>query len=203
LNPKTTPKSIFFMGQDYSLGPVEVCAMDTIVNWGTFVYWVFLAVVWLVKIFRGKATVHPLLKKILASNVLMGVLVVVGMVGQGIALYVNYRGSHMVAIDDLSISAYPMESVPSQSLQVVKDQTFENESIPLDGHVYDHCTFINSCLLYDGGPYQIQHSNLRKHTRVCVRIPQLKNYSNLMDAMEMFRADVKHSSKSVMATAPR
>jgi hypothetical protein len=173
------------------------------VNWGTFIYWVFLAVVWGVKIWRGEATVHPMLRKLLASNVLMGMLVLVGVVGQGITVYLNYRASHFVPIDDLSISAYPIEGAPSQPLQVVKEQTFENESVPLDYHVYDHCTFIHSCLLYDGGPYQIQHSNFRDHVKVCVRVPQLKNYSDLMSELKMLRPAVRQADKSVMMTVPK
>jgi hypothetical protein len=174
-----------------------------VVNWGTFAYWVFLALVWGGKIWRGEATMHPLVKKMLASNVLMGALILVGVLGQGGTLYLDYTRNHVTSIDDLTISAYPIEGRPTQPFQLVKDQTFENESVPLDWHVYDHCVFINSCLLYDGGPYQIQHSSFRSHSKVCVRVPELKNYSDLMDGMKMYRSDIKRGTKSVMMTAPK
>jgi len=47
-------------------------------------------------------------------------------------------------------------------MKVVKDQTFENESVPLDGSINDRCVFVNSCRLYDGGPYQLQNTTFKR-----------------------------------------
>ncbi len=166
-----------------------------IVNWATFLYWVFLALVWAARRWKGEATVHPVLKKLLASQTLMGVLILFGVLGQGATMYVNYRQAHPKLLESVTISAYP--SWP-ETLQIIPKQTFENESVPLDGHAYDHCTFINVCLLYDGGAYQLQDATFKEHWKICVKEPQLKNYMNLADALHLLRPNVSLLEKSVI-----
>jgi hypothetical protein len=119
-----------------------------------------------------------------------------GLVGSAGSIYINYTRDHEKILEDVTISAYPEGS--TQTLQVVSGQTFENENIPLDGHVYDHCTFANVCLLYDGGAYQLQHVTFKDKWKVCVKEPALKNYMALVEAMHLTRPGTKQSRKSVL-----
>ena len=45
--------------------------------------------------------------------------------------------------------------------------------------------FINSCLIYYGGPYQLQNVTFKKHWTICVKDPSaLSNYSSLLYALD-------------------
>lgn len=36
-----------------------------------------------------------------------------------------------------------------------KDATFENQTIDLDGHAFEDCTFVNCTIRYRGNPYRL------------------------------------------------
>jgi hypothetical protein len=80
----------------------------------------------------------------------------------------------------LNISAYdPPHAGP---MNVISDQKFEDQDIPLDGFVYKNCSFKNVCFEYDGTSYILQNSTVQGSWKVCVKDSKLKNYLALMDA---------------------
>src|SRR5205823_2005234 len=102
------------------------------------------------------------------------------------------------SIDDVTISAYPVGEGTKQTLEVVTEKTFENVSVPLDGYVYDRCMFVNVCLVYAGGAYQLQHASFKEHWSVCTKEPPLKNLGDLQAALSLFRPNVKRTHKSIV-----
>jgi hypothetical protein len=122
------------------------------------------------------------------------VIISLGLVLSIVTQYLTYTYDHQTLIEDVTISAYQ----EGAQMKVIKDQTFENESVPLDGYIYDHCTFVNACLLYDGGPYQLQSATFKDHWKICVKEQPLKNYAELQRALRLFRRGVKHAEKSVL-----
>ena len=172
--------------------------VSDIVNWGTIGIWLVGFVLWIGRLLRGEVTMHPWLEKLLSSNGLLGVVIFAGLLSTGGMVYQNYRENHLGKLEDVTVTAYPPPGT-SQTMQVISGQTFENESLPLDGHVYDHCTFVNVCLLYDGGAYQLQHVTFKDHWKVCVKEPSLKNYDELEKAMHFIKPGVKSMQKSVLA----
>ena len=169
-----------------------------ITGWIQLAIWIVGTVLFLGRLIvrrcRGEAVIPKWIGTILSSNVLFGGIIVVGLAASIVTQYLSYAYNHQTYLDDVTISAYRDGAV----LKLVKEQTFENESVPLDGYNYDHCTFVNSCLLYDGGPYQLQSATFKDHWKVCVKDEPLKNYAALQTALRMYRTGVKHSSKSVM-----
>jgi hypothetical protein len=178
---------------------MEVCAMDVsdVVNWGTILTWLAAIVLYIGQLIRGETKLPKWLSHFLSSNLIMGFVVGLGFVGSVGSMYINYGRDHEKLLTDVIISAYP-EGPAQQSLQVVSGQTFENENIPLDGHVYDHCTFVNVCLLYDGGPYQLQHATFKDHWKICVKELALKNYLSLALALHLTKPNVKQTQKTVI-----
>jgi hypothetical protein len=114
--------------------------VSDVVNWGTIVSWVVAFVLWMGRLLRGEVSMPVWLDKVFSSNGLIGVVVIAGLLSTGGMMYRNYVMNHERILEDVTISAYPPPGV-QQNLQVVSGQTFENDSIPLDGHIYDHCTF--------------------------------------------------------------
>jgi len=152
---------------------------------------------WLGRLFRGEVTMHPWLQKALSSNVLIGIVVFAGLLSTGGVIYRDYRQMHDHLLEDVNVSGYPPPGV-TQNLIVIFGQTFEDQMIPLDGHVYDHCTFTNVCLTYDGSAYQIQHSTFKEHWKICLKEQPLNNYADLATALHLFRAGVIHTQKSMV-----
>jgi hypothetical protein len=168
----------------------------TIATWVQLAIWLFAFVVYIVRLLKGEARMPHWIQQHVSLNVVLAVLIAIGILGNAVVLILDYRERHF--LEDVSVSAYPAPGV-SQNLAVVSNETFENENVPLDGRIFDHCTFVNVCLLYDGGAYQIQHSTFRDNWRVCVKEPALKNYSELALAMHLFRPETRRSGKSVLS----
>jgi hypothetical protein len=59
--------------------------------------------------------------------------------------------------------------------------------------------FVNVCMLYDGGTYQLQHVTFKDHWKVCVKEVALKNYMELEKAMHLLKPGAKSTNKSVLA----
>jgi hypothetical protein len=171
--------------------------VSTVVNWGTITGWVVAALLYAGRLLRGEAMIPPWLSRILSSNLIIGVVIGLGLLGSAGSLYLNYAQNHERLLEDVTISAYP-QGAAQQTLQVISGLTFENENIPLDGHVYDRCTFINVCLLYDGGAYELQHATFKDHWKICVKEPPLKNYSALSFALHLMRPKTAYAQKSVL-----
>jgi hypothetical protein len=71
-------------------------------------------------------------------------------------------------------------------LEVIPHQTFEGGDIPLDGHIYENCTFTdNACLLYNGGAYRLENVTFETVPRLCVHTPELQNYAELLAALKL------------------
>ncbi len=92
----------------------------------------------------------------------------------------------------LNISAYdPPYPAP---MQIVSDKKFEDQDIPLDGYVYERCTFKNICFLYDGGAFGLHNSTVIDHWKLCVKDPRMKNQATMLDALKLtFRPSTEKS----------
>jgi hypothetical protein len=165
-----------------------------IVNYGTIATWAISAIVWTLKRARGQEPMPWPLSRASADHVL-AIVIVLGLISSAGQTYFNYTQNHESLLEDVTVSAYP-EGTNSSSLQVVREKTFENDSVPLDGYIYDHCTFTNACLMYEGGAYSIQHSTFNKHWRICVRQPPLKNLVDLGLALHQMCPGIKISEKT-------
>jgi len=77
------------------------------------------------------------------------------------------------------------ESSGSVSLEEISDKTFEDADVPLDGHFFKNCTFINICLLYSGGEYRLENATFKKQWHVCVKNADLTNYASLLAALKI------------------
>jgi hypothetical protein len=106
-----------------------------IVNWGTIILWVVAALLYAGRLLRGETVIPTWLSRLLSSNIIIGLVIGLGLVGSAVSMYLNYARNHEHLLEDVTISAYSERA--SQTLQVVSGKTFENENIPLDGHVYD------------------------------------------------------------------
>lgn len=176
--------------------------IPNIVSWIQLAIWIigsFLFVLRLaLRLAREEAQMpQQRLRKIFSSNTLIGIVIGLGLIGSAASIYLNYVRDHENVLEDVTIAAYP-EGSTQQTLKVVSGQNFENENVPLDGYVYDHCTFTNVCLLYDGGAYQLQHATFKEHWKICVKEAPLKNYSSLAFAMHLMRSSTKQTQKTVM-----
>jgi hypothetical protein len=171
--------------------------IGTLTGWIQLAMWIIGALLFAARLLRGEAQLPGWLSKHLSSNGILGTVIGLGLALSATTIYLDYARDHEKLLQDVTISAYP-EGSGQQTLQLVSGQTFENENIPLDGHVYDHCTFTNVCLLYDGGAYQLQHATFKDHWKICVKEPQLKNYSSLEFALHLMRANRKQTQKSVL-----
>jgi hypothetical protein len=99
-------------------------------------------------------------------------------------------------VKTVTISAY--EPVALSPIRVVRDKSFDNTDVPLDGFDYDHVTFTNVCFLYDGGSYQLQNVTLKDHWRICVKDDRLKNYFALTDAFGLLDSRTTKSSRNLL-----
>jgi hypothetical protein len=74
----------------------------------------------------------------------------------------------------------------NETLVTISNQTFDGGDIPLDGHIYENCTFTNhACLLYDGGPYRLENATFQTHPHLCAHTQALKNYLQLQEALKL------------------
>jgi hypothetical protein len=154
--------------------------MGTIVSWIQAIIWALTLILWVGRLLRGETTMHPWIKGIFSSNGLLGTIVFFGLVMSGISLYFSYTCHARPKELTLNISAYdPPYPAP---MRVISDQKFENQDVPLDGYVYENCSFTNVCFMYDGGAYGLHNSTVKEHWKVCVADSRLKNYLALMDA---------------------
>jgi hypothetical protein len=111
-----------------------------------------------------------------------------------ISIYLSsgYRAKSIKVTISAYVPAYPAP------MQVVKDQTFENTDVPLDGYDHDHDTFRNVCFLYMGGSYELQDVTLKEHWQICTRKDELKNYLDLMDAFRLLDPNRRQSSHNTV-----
>ncbi len=177
---------------------VEVCTMDAslLASWIQLIVWAVGVLVWGWKHVTGEVPMPAWIRAHLSFDKAMGAVVILGLLGSATSLYLNYQRDHPTILEDVTISAY-LEG-GNAPLAVIRDQTFENVDIPLDGHIYDHCTFINACLMYSGGAYQLQHATFKNHWRVCAAEPSLKNLLALQFALQQMRPITKFMKKTVV-----
>jgi hypothetical protein len=171
--------------------------IGTLVSWIQVVIWVVAVGLWLGRIARGEKTMPLWLKRAFSSNGLVGIVIVLGLIMSGISLYMSHSASAIPDSITLNISAYN-PPYPSP-MRVVSDQTFEDQQVPLDGIVYQRCTFVNVCFLYSGNAYNLQDSTVKKHWKVCVRDGPLDNYSKLLGALDMLSPKVQHIEKTIVS----
>ncbi len=124
----------------------------------------------------------------------LATLALVGLVTVGWWLW---TGSPSPNERTITISAY--QPVYPNPMLVIKDQAFEDQDVPLDGYLYDHCTFTNVCFRYEGQAYQLQNATLKKGGQVCVQDQRLKN---LMELQQALRLMVSNASLSQGVRVP-
>jgi hypothetical protein len=109
------------------------------------------------------------------------------MLGIWAAVFFDYHDRHH-GVDLPLVVTVAADSPPASApLQVIPHQSFEGGDIPLDGHVYEDCTFAdNACLLYDGRPYRLENATFETRPRVCVHEQGLLNYVSLMEKLKLF-----------------
>jgi hypothetical protein len=168
----------------------------TIESWIQAIIWTIAFLLWIGRVARGEVAMHPVLKRIFSSNGLIGTVVMLGLIMSGISLYFSY---HVAAIpEELIINISTYEPPYSAPMRVISNQKFEDQDIPLDGMVYQRCTFTNVCFLYDGGAYSLENSTVKKHWKVCVRDKRLENYSDLMRVLKEFNPRIKSTTKTTI-----
>ena len=75
---------------------------------------------------------------------------------------------------------------PSSPLSIITHQTFDGGDVPLDGYLYENCTFTeNACLVYKGGAYRLENATFETRPRLCVDSQELVNYDDLIQALEI------------------
>jgi hypothetical protein len=171
--------------------------ISDIVNYGTLTSWIVAFALWVGRLVRREKPMPTWLRAALSSNVILAFVIFAGIVGMARCWYTLYERDHQTILEDVTVSAYP-EAFETQTLKVMSRQTFDNENIPLDGYAYDHCTFINVCLIYNGGAYQLQHATFKDGWRVCTKAPALKNHTDLLFAMQLTRPNSTHTKKKAM-----
>ncbi len=170
--------------------------ISDIVNWGTLAIWFVSLALYILRLATGELTMHPLLKRILSSNVVLGVIIALGLTMSCITLYPKAARQFGWQSTTVTISAY--DANVNNPLKIVSGQTFEDADVPLDGYSYNDCTFINSCLLYKGGAYQLQNATFKSHWKVCVESGPLANYQALTFALDL-AGSAKRMSKTIIA----
>ncbi len=95
-----------------------------------------------------------------------------------------YKASHLQPGSIvLNVSVYdPPYPAP---MQIVSDAKFEDQDVPLDGYIYERCTFKNICFLYDGGAFGLHNSTVIDHWKLCVKDQRMKNQSTMLDALKL------------------
>jgi hypothetical protein len=174
--------------------------ISNIVNWGTLAIWLFASVLYIIRVATGERTMHPWLKWALSSNIVLGAIIAMGLVTSCVTLYPTAARLFGWQSTTVTMSAYNPDV--NNPLKIVSGQTFENADVPLDGYSYNDCTFINSCLLYDGGAYQLQNATFKSHWKVCVRDPKLKNYNDLTFALDLAGSAKKTSKTLIVPRSP-
>jgi hypothetical protein len=105
------------------------------------------------------------------------------------------KGSDTLLVVTISAA----ESPSNATLTVISNETFDdNSNVPLDGYVYRDCTFVNSCLMYDGGAYRLENATFKGHRKICVRSPRLKNLAQLMWDFDEIKPLFSPSKKTVI-----
>ena len=170
--------------------------IGSIAAWIQITLWIIALLLWLGRIFRGETPMPSWMKKMFSSNGLIGTVVALGLIMSAISLYMVYSTNVIPKSFTLNISAYdPPYTAP---MRVISDQTFENQDVPLDGLIYENCTFSNVCFLYDGGSYGIHNSTVKTEWKICVKDSRLKNYLALMGATYSFSKKSKSTKKTVV-----
>lgn len=121
--------------------------IGNIVSWIQLGVWVLAVVYWIARIMTGKTQMHPLVKKTLSSNLLMGIIVILGLGLSVMSLYLNRRQIQPQPAQTQSAVPDWSKYIPTK---IVSGQTFRNETVVLDYIEYDDCTFYNVTLEYDG-----------------------------------------------------
>jgi hypothetical protein len=104
--------------------------------------------------------------------------------------------SNWAGLDAATITAASRFVVGADTkLAVISNETFQDQDVPLDGYMYDHCTFINVCMVYRGGNYRLESVNLRKHWKVCVVDQTLQNLHDFYHQLNFFKDRIKDSKK--------
>jgi len=113
--------------------------IQTITSWAQLVWWIVAIAVWIFRFMRRKwglpqARVLSMITKHVSFNKILITIVIIGLLGSGFSLYLNYSEKY---------DARP-------SFITVSNKEFINEKIPLDGYEYKDCTFTNVTFVFNG-----------------------------------------------------
>ena len=75
-------------------------------------------------------------------------------------------------------------------LQHIRDRTFRNETVQLDGHHFSNCTFVNVTLSHNGGSYSWSNATFRGMTWVHSDKPELVSHRLLCKHAGLFKDTV-------------
>jgi hypothetical protein len=167
-----------------------------LVNAGQLGIWIFVITVGIYRLFKGGSKLHPKLQSFLRSNLLIWSLVLFGLIAYAPDGYDWLSSKLGWTRFQVNQSAYMPGN--SMTLGVIQGQAFENQDVPLDGYIYDNCTFRNVCFLYDGGAYQLQNAKIKGPVMICSRNENITNHSNLAMALGQFKRGVTFKRKTVV-----
>jgi hypothetical protein len=154
---------------------------------GTFVGWIQLAI-WVVgiligigRIVSGKKQMPRWLTKLVASNVLIGIVVCSGFALSIVQLH-RQLTYECVKISDLDGRTFPINS-----LERVEGQNFNSETVEVDGKYFEDCTFTNATLLLHGKRTEaFYHATWNGSTTVMTDNPIIATYLEMLIAFKPF-----------------
>jgi hypothetical protein len=168
----------------------EACnAMDlsTIVNTIQIAIWIYVGIVYLRR--KGK----------LGKDSVLKAAIVFGLIMSAFSLVLSYRNGAFPLLHGhtITITNFAFEPPPPEPLIIVSHKTFKDQDVPLDGYVYADSIFINVCLLYEGGAYQLQNATFQGQIKICSNEPRMKNHADLLAVLGMMK-NVQQSERTVL-----
>ena len=64
--------------------------ISDVVNYGTVILWIVAAVIYVARLVRGEVVIPSLLSRILASSIILGVVIALGLIGSAAQVYLYY-----------------------------------------------------------------------------------------------------------------
>lgn len=146
--------------------------IGTVVSWIQLGMWLLATVLFIGRLVRGEVKMSPRLKNIASSNLLIGVVILLGIVGSGASLYVNYTRNHFVDVSDID---------PHKDLEFVERKTFINETIEVDGKYFQHCVFRNVHFVFHGRKtFGLEDNGFAETIAISTDDPKLSAFGELI-----------------------
>ena len=97
-----------------------------------------------------------------ASNRILGITVIVGLLLSALSLYLNYRKPQTPKVVEKVVEKpYHFEWHGDQPFDYIANHSYENQTVPLDGKSYRFCVFHNVSFLFNGtAPFEFDHNQV-------------------------------------------